>query len=49
MSAKTLTDLFIEQGLIEPLPKRFILDGDTPCSYSADDEDTSQNEKKSQA
>lgn len=47
MNAMTLTDLFIEQGLVDPFPRRYILDGDSPPL--SDPEEAPQNEEKSQA
>lgn len=47
MNGKTLTDLLIEQGFIEPVSMPYILDGDSTFEYATDEEP--QNEEKDRA
>lgn len=47
MNGKTLTDLLIEQGYIEPVSMPYILDGDSTFEYTTDEEP--QNEEKGRA
>ena len=46
MNGKTLTDLLIEQGFIEPVSMPYILDGDSTFEYTTDEP---QNEEKDRA
>ena len=45
MFNNTLTDLYIERGILEPAPSTYILDGDDSFRYILDEEP--QKEEKS--
>lgn len=49
MQGKTLTDVFIEKGLIKPVKCPNRLDGDESFRYVLDGDEEPQNEEKSQA
>ena len=49
MQGKTLTDVFIEKCLINPMKCPNRLDGDDSFHYVLDGEEEPQNEEKSQA
>lgn len=45
MNSKTLTDLLIEQGYIEPVSMPYILDGDTTLVYTTDEEPQKEKDR----